>query len=83
MASKEKTPLRKLREARGLTQEEVAQQVGMDYTTYGKIETGYTPNPRKEPLEAITKFFGPALTVEMIIFPERFPDYAVLPEHVQ
>lgn len=81
MAS-EKTPLRKLREARGLTQEDVAVKLGMDYSTYGKIETGYTSNPRREPLEAITNFFGPAITVEMIIYPERFPDYAVLPEHV-
>ena len=76
MPEKPITPLKKLRESRGLTQSEVCEAVGVDQTTYSKIESA-THTPRKENTEAIVKYFGSAITELHIIFPERYPDYEV------
>lgn len=81
MSEKVKTPLRKLREARGMTQAEVSTKVGIDQASYNRIENNEAKPADRVAL--ITKFFGSAITEEQILYPERFPDYAVLPEHVQ
>lgn len=80
MSKKPKTPMRKLREARGITQKELSEILGVDPTSITKIETNVHSSP--ELAERIAKYFGTAITEEQILYPERFPDYAVLPEHV-
>ena len=37
--------LKKLREAAGLSQDQMARKAGIPYSTYLKIENGVTPNP--------------------------------------
>lgn len=75
MAEKQKTPLKKLRESRNLSQAEVARALGMPQSTLSKIEGGETP--QADSAERIAKYFGSAITEEMIFFPSRFPDYEV------
>ncbi len=70
------TPLRKLRDARGLTQAEVALALGIDQTTYCKIESGTHRRPDRA--AALVKYFGSAINELQILYPERFPDYTVL-----
>lgn len=72
------SPLRKLRDARGLSQIEVAEIVGIHQSTYAKIETGYN-GASPEAAEKIVKFFGSAITEEHVLYPSRFPDYQILP----
>ena len=75
MAEKQKTPLKKLRESRGLTQAAVAAAIGMPQSTFAKIEGGETP--QADSAERIAKYFGSAISEAMILWPERFPDYEV------
>ena len=70
------TPLKKLRKARGLSQTDVAKAVGIDQATLSRIEGG-TYGPRKDAYLALAKYFGSAISLEQIIFPERFEDYEV------
>ena len=70
------TPLKKLREARRLTQAEVAKAVDIDQGTLSKLEAG-SHMPRKETALALAKYFGSAISIEQIICPERFEDYEV------
>lgn len=76
------TPLRKLREARGIKQSDVAAYAGIDQPTYSKIENKDTQYVSKKDIQAICRFFGSAITELHIMFPDRYPDYAILPEHV-
>ena len=55
------TPLKKLREARGFTQAEVATAVDIDQGTLSKLEAG-SHMPRKETAEALVKYYGSATT---------------------
>lgn len=50
--------LRRLREARGLTQEQVAHRAGMTLGGYRKVEVGVKSNPRLRTLEAIAYVLG-------------------------
>ena len=70
------TPLKKLREARGLSQTDVAKATGIDQATLSRIEGG-TYGPRKQAYLALAKYFGSAISLEQIAFPERFEDYEV------
>ena len=70
------TPLKKLREARGFTQAEVAEAVDIDQGTLCKLEAGLHM-PRKETALALVKYFGSAISLEQIICPEKFEDYEV------
>ena len=70
------TPLKKLREARGFTQAEVAAAVDIDQGTLSKLEAGLHI-PRKDHALALAKYFGSAISIEQIICPEKFEDYEV------
>lgn len=70
------TPLKKLREARGLSQSKVAKAAGIDQATLSRIEAG-TYGPRKQAYLALAQYFGSAISIEQIIYPERFEDYEV------
>ena len=70
------TPLKKLREARKIRQSDVAEAVGIDQGALSKIEAG-AHAPRKETALALAKYFGSAISLEQIIFPEKFEDYEV------
>lgn len=76
MTEKTATPLKKLRESRGLTQAAVCEEIGIDQSTYSKIESG-THAPRKDNAEALVRYFGSAINETMLFFPERFSDYKV------
>ena len=71
-----KTPLQKVREARGISQAEVARAVGLDQTTYGKLETAINRG-RAGNAEKICKYFKGALTELHIMFPERYRKFKV------
>lgn len=73
------TPLKKLREARGVTQAHLCKLIGVDQSTLSKIEKG-SHAPRKETAEALVKYFGSALNEMHLMFPERYQDYEVGPE---
>ena len=62
------TPLKKLREARGISQTEVAKAIGIDQATLCKIEAG-AHAPRKPTALALAKYFGSAISLEQIVFP--------------
>lgn len=66
-----KTPLRRIREKRGLTQKEVATGNGIDPGQYSRIENG---NERVTAVNAekLSKFFGGAVTELELIYPDRF-----------
>jgi transcriptional regulator with XRE-family HTH domain len=50
--------LRELREARGLSQEQMAGRVGMTLLSYRKIELGMTQNPRPETIARVAAAVG-------------------------
>ena len=53
--------IRQIREARGLTQKEVALTIGMDQSQYSKIEKGKT-DPSTSTLEKVAKAIGIGLS---------------------
>lgn len=68
------TPLRKLRKARGFSTTEVAKAVGLDQSTYSRIETSGATS--REKAEAIADWFGREWITELhILYPDRFPDF--------
>jgi len=75
MAEKLETPLKKLRRARGVTQAIVAEAVGIDQSSYHRIESG--EGGLAGNAEKIAKYFGSAINEQMILYPERYPDYEV------
>lgn len=67
------TPLRKIREARGLSQAEVALAVGLSQSAYCKIEQG--ARAQADNAEKISQFFGGAVNEIHVLYPERFPSF--------
>jgi transcriptional regulator with XRE-family HTH domain len=65
------SPLRKLRLSKNLTQKQVADATGIERSGLSKIEAGKR-RPEIENLEKIVSFFGGKITVEEILWPERF-----------
>ena len=66
-----KTPLRTLREARGLTATQVASAVGMVQSSYTRIENGLGASP--ESAARIAEYFGRDFITELhILYPERY-----------
>lgn len=58
--------LRRLRKAKGLTQGELAEKVGVDINTIVRYETGKN-SPKVETLELITKELG----AKIVVIPEK------------
>ena len=69
------TPLRKIREARGISQAEVAKAVGLAQSTYCKIEQGAPYRAQADNAEKISRYFGGAVSEIHVLFPERFPEF--------
>lgn len=69
-----KTPLKRAREARKLTQTDVAEQIGISQSTYSRIEGG--GKTARETAQAIVAFFGQqsGLSELHVLYPERFPE---------
>lgn len=71
--SESKTPLRALREKRGLTLQQVSAQTGIDTGNLSRIETGQQ-RCSIDRAEELVKFYGKrAITAWEIIYPERHP----------
>jgi transcriptional regulator with XRE-family HTH domain len=66
-----KTPLQLARERRGLTQSQVAAQIGMDRSYYGRIENGQF-KAHADLAKKIAAFFGSPLTRDHVLFPEEY-----------
>ena len=58
--------IRRLRKAKGLTQGELAEKVGVDIKTIVRYETGKN-SPKVETLELITKELG----AKIVVIPEK------------
>jgi putative transcriptional regulator len=68
------TPLRKLRKQRGLSTTEVGAAIGVDQSTYSRIET--TGKTSAETAAKIVDYFGRAFITELhVLYPDRFPDF--------
>ena len=68
-AQEVKTPLRRAREARGLTIDEAAAKLGIDQGNLSRIERGLQ-TPSKEALAEIAREFD--LSELEILYPERY-----------
>ena len=67
----DKTPLRVLREKRGLTAIAVAEAVGVSQGQYSRIENG--EGTQAQTAERIVEFFGREFITEIhVLYPERF-----------
>lgn len=66
-----KTPLRRIRLARQLSLEAVADGVGMNNGTISRIERGLA-KASPETAASLVKFFEGAITEMEILYPERF-----------
>lgn len=68
------TLLRKVREARGLSQSALARAVSISPSYLCKIEGGHVTMPAKlkSAAEKIAKFFDGEITETQILFPERY-----------
>jgi transcriptional regulator with XRE-family HTH domain len=77
MSLKHPTPLLKARNARGLSQEELAHEVGTDSGNISRIERG-NQIPLHELAIKLTEFFREdGLDDErMIFYPHRYPDWS-------
>lgn len=71
------TPLQQIREIRGLSQAEVADAVGVDQSTYCRIEK--SGGCTRTNAEKLAKYFGSVLTELHIMFPERYTDFVIRP----
>jgi transcriptional regulator with XRE-family HTH domain len=65
------TPLRRVREQRGQTIQQVAVAVGVDSGNLSRIERGVQV-PGRELTEKLAKYFENEVTETEIIYPERF-----------
>ena len=72
------TPLRRAREQRGETIQQVAAAVGVDSGNLSRIERGVQV-PGRELTEKLAKYFGNEVTETQIIYPERF----MVPDEVE
>jgi transcriptional regulator with XRE-family HTH domain len=69
------TPLRKLRKQRGLSTTEVGAAIGVDQSTYSRIETTGKTTPERAAM-IVAYFGGPGFITELhVLYPERFPDF--------
>lgn len=68
------TLLRKVREARGMSQSALARAVNISPSYLCKIEGGHVamPTKLKSAAEKIAKFFAGEITETQILFPERY-----------
>lgn len=66
----DETPLRKVRLALGVTQMEVSKAIGIDQSTYSKIEAGEKASA--DVAAKIAAFFGEPLTEIHVLYPDRF-----------
>ena len=76
-----KTPLRVVREKRGLTMQQVAESVAINPSNLSRIERG-EQTPSKGVAERLSAFFGHEVSEIQIIYPERytaFPDETTVP----
>jgi len=55
--------LKKLRKKAGLSQDQLARKANIPYSTYLKIESGYTPNPSIQAIVNIAEAFGISVNV--------------------
>jgi transcriptional regulator with XRE-family HTH domain len=69
------TPLRKMRTALGLKGVDVARACSLEQSTYSKIENNPAYRASPDAAEKIVHFFGPPLTEEMVLYPDRFPRF--------
>jgi putative transcriptional regulator len=68
------TPLRRLRKQRGLSTTEVGAAIGVDQSTYSRIETTGKTTP--ETAAKIVAYFGPGFITELhVLYPDRYPDF--------
>lgn len=70
------TPLRKLRTALGMKAIDIADACDLEQSTYSKAENA--PNGYRTSADVasrIVEYFGGAIALEHVLFPERFPDY--------
>ena len=72
------SPLKQTRIKHGLTQQQVADGVGIDTGNLSRIERGHQV-PNKKLAEKLAKFFDDDVTETQIIYPERFIDESVTP----
>lgn len=63
------TPLKRLRESRGLSQSEAAERIGIDQATLSRIENGKAQPP--DAAEKIAKYFKGAINEIQILYPHR------------
>ena len=66
-----KTPLRLVREKRGLTIQQVAASIQIDPSNVSRIERG-VQTPTKSVAEKLASFFGNEVSETQIIYPERY-----------
>lgn len=64
------TPLKRLRESRGLSQSTVAEGSGVDQATLSRIEAGKASPPKAA--EKIARYFKGSITELQILYPRRF-----------
>lgn len=50
--------IKKYRQKSGLSQDQLARKAGIPYSTYLKIESGYTPNPSIQAVASIAEALG-------------------------
>ncbi len=50
--------VKKLRQKAGLSQDQLARKAGIPYSTFLKIESGYTPNPSIQAVVSIADALG-------------------------
>ena len=72
MEDQKRTPLKRLREARGLTGVEISAAVGISNAQYSRIERGDPTTP--ETAERLVKYFGDGITEMEVLYPERYPE---------
>lgn len=64
------TPLKRLRESRGLSQSTVAEGAGVDQATLSRIENGKAQPP--DAAEKIARYFKGKITELEILYPRRY-----------
>lgn len=64
------TPLRRVREARKLTLQQVSAQTGINTGNLSRIERGGSTSPERA--ELLARLFAPDITELEILYPERF-----------
>jgi transcriptional regulator with XRE-family HTH domain len=72
------TPLRKIRQGRGLSLQNVAKAVKSDTGNLSRIETG-EQIARRDLAARLAAFFAPDINELHIIYPERFPGWMAAP----